>query len=109
MNWIILFYKTTRGEKPVQEFIKIQPTSARTKIAHLINLVAQYGYLLGLPHAKMLFKGLYELRIRGKEELRILYTFKKQNIIFLHGFRKQTQKTPQKEIEMALKRLKDLT
>lgn len=109
MSWIILFYKTSRGEKPVQEFIKAQQTKARGKIAHLINLLEQYGHTLGAPHSKRLQLDLHELRVRGKEELRIFYTFQKQTIIFLHGFRKQTQKTPQKEIDTALKRLRDLT
>ena len=62
-----------------------------------------------MPHSKQLAKGLYELRVRGKEEVRILYCFKKKDIYLLHGFKKQTQKTPGKEIEIALKRIEMLT
>lgn len=43
------------------------------------------------------------------EELRIFYAFKERIIYLLHGFRKQTQKTPQKELDTALTRLQSLT
>jgi phage-related protein len=109
MSWTISFYKTSRGEKPVEEFIKVQQLRARAKIGHLIELLKTYGHTLSVPHAKRLRSELYELRIRGKVELRILYTFQKQTVILLHGFRKQTQKTPQKEIDIALKRIQSLT
>lgn len=107
--WIILTYETNSGEKSVDLFIKKQQSQARSKIIHNIRLLQEYGNTLGMPHAKMLGRGLYELRIRGKEELRILYFFKQRNIYLLHAFKKQKQQTPQKDIELAFLRMKDLT
>ncbi len=77
VEWVILTYETSRKEKPVDEFIKKQQPQARSKIAHNVRLLRQYGNLLGLPHSKALGEGLYELRIRGKEELRYLFRFRK--------------------------------
>lgn len=102
------FYTTDRGEKPVLEFIKAQQLPARTKISHLMDLLKKHGHMLGVPQSKRLQPELYELRIRGKEELRILYSFKGEVIILLHAFKKQTQKTPQKEIIIALKRMLEI-
>jgi phage-related protein len=109
MNWNILLFETRRGEKPVEEFIVSKSPQTKAKIAHLINLLEIHGNILSMPHSKQLTKGLYELRIRGKEEIRILYCFKDKNIYLLHGFKKETKKTPNKEIEIALKRIKLLT
>jgi phage-related protein len=67
-----------------------------------------YGNALGMPHSKRLAPNLYELRIRGKEEIRILYIFSKQTIFLIHAFKKKTQKTPQKEILIAQQRMKEL-
>jgi phage-related protein len=52
--------------------------------------------------------GLYEIRIEFESNIyRILCCFDKGNIvILLNGFQKKTQKTPKKEIDLALK-LKD--
>jgi len=109
MSWNILLFETSRGEKPVEEFIVSKSPQTEAKIAHLINLLEIHGNILGMPHSKQLTQGLYELRIRGKEETRILYCFKNKNIYLLHGFKKQTQKTPKRDIGVALKRIKLLT
>ena len=49
--------------------------------------------------------GLYEIRIEFESNIyRIFCCFDKGNLIVLfNGFQKKTQKTPKKEIEMALK------
>ncbi len=109
MSWNIITFETQRGEKPVDEFIKRQQPQAKSKIVHNIRLLGQYGNMLGMPHSRMLAGGLYELRIRGKEELRIFYCFKKKTICLLHVFKKQTQKTPVKELDLAINRMKELT
>jgi phage-related protein len=109
VSWNILVFETQRGEKPVEEFIVSKSPQTKAKVAHLINLLEIHGNILSMPHSKQLSKGLYELRIRGKEEIRILYCFKGKDIYLLHGFKKQTQKTPGKEIDIALKRLEVLT
>lgn len=108
--WNIETYETSSGEKVVDEFIKKQRPQAKAKIAHTIKLLKLYGNKLGMPHSKALGSGLYELRIRGKEELRIIYCFLKQKTIYLlHGFNKKTQQIPQKELDTALKRMRNLT
>ncbi len=110
ITWVILTYETSRGEQPVDEFIKKQQPQGRSKIAHNVRLLRQYGNMLGMPHSKALREGLYELRIRGKEELRIFYCFTQQKTIYLlHAFKKQKQQTPPKELELALSRMKELT
>jgi phage-related protein len=109
MSWNILVFETPRGEKPVEEFIISKSPQTKAKVAHLINLLEIHGNILGMPHSKQLVKGLHELRIRGKEEVRILYCFKGKDIYLIHGFKKQAQKTPVREIETALKRIEMLT
>ncbi len=109
MEWKILEYETSRGERPVAEFIKNQQPQAIAKIAHLIDLLEIHGNLLGMPHAKQLEQNLYELRVRGKEEIRIIYGFVGKTIYLLSGFKKQKQKTPRKEIETAKQRYLSLT
>ena len=101
MVWNIYFFQTSRGEKVVKEFIKKLQSKTIGKIAQHIDLLKIHGPFLGMPYSKRLVKEVYELRIRGKEEIRILYTASKNNIYLLHAFKKQTQKTPSKEIKTA--------
>jgi len=109
MEWKIIEYETIRGERPVVEFIKKQQPQTIAKIAHLIDLLEIHGNLLGMPHAKKLEPNLYELRVQGKKELRIIYGFKGKTIYLLSSFKKQKQKTPKKEIDIARQRYLSLT
>ena len=108
MNWEILFFETARGEKIVKEFIKSLNPKTISKISGEIDLLVEYGSFLGMPHSKRLSKDLYELRVRGQQETRIIYGFKGKTVYLLHAFLKKTQKTPQKEIETAQQRLDSL-
>ena len=109
MSWNVILFESSRSEKFVEEFIKTldEPTAAKT--IHVIDLLEKYGPQLGMPHARKLTADLYELRIRGRHEIRILYSFVKKDIYLLHAFVKKKQKTPRKEIDTALKRLQTLT
>ncbi len=107
-KWEVIAFESTRGEMPVEEFIRSLDESAISKISHGSDLLEKHGPILGMPHSKKLTQDLYELRIRGKQEIRIIYGFIGKKIYLLHGFKKKTQKTPAKEIEIAQKRFDDL-
>lgn len=108
MNWQITVYESPRGEKPVEEFLKSLNDQTIAKATHLIELLEKHGPFLGPPHSKKITSSLYELRIRGRQEIRIFYAFIKNGICLVHAFKKQTQKTPAKEIETAIKRFEML-
>jgi len=45
------------------------------------------------------------LRIRGQQEIRLIYVFGSNRAIILHGFIKKSQKIPQKELIVAQQKL----
>jgi hypothetical protein len=63
------------------------------------------------PHLKKLVgTPFWEIRILGRDNIRVLYVARSGNsIMVLHAFMKKTQKTPQREISTALKRLQEFT
>ena len=83
-----------------------KPTIA--KVLCTIDLLEQFGQKLGPPHTKKISAHLFELRVSGKQEVRIFYSFHKSQILLLHGFVKKSQKIPQKEIKIARQKLKTL-
>ena len=106
--WKILVFETPRGEKPVEEFIKSLDEETTAKIVHSIDLLEKHGPFLGMPHTRRLTRNVSEIRIRGKTEIRILYSVANREILLLHAFKKQTQKTPAKEIDTAIRRLESV-
>lgn len=101
MSWNVYFFETKRGERIVKEFIKNLQEETSSKIFKGIDLLKVHGPFLGMPYSKRLTNEIHELRIRGKQEIRILYSFSRNNVHLLHGFKKQTQKTPKNEIKIA--------
>jgi phage-related protein len=71
-----------------------------------IDFLAEVGNRAREPLSKGLGKGLFELRVKAS---RIFYCFKPGGVIvLLHAFTKKGQKTPQKEMQMAIKRMEEI-
>ena len=92
-----------------EKFIKSLEKETVAKVLRTIDLLETFGNNLDLPHSRKIADRLFELRVRGKQEVRILYTFHKGEAILLGGFLKKTQHTPQREIRKALQKIKGLT
>jgi phage-related protein len=63
-----------------------------------------------LPHSRAFGDGLFELRPRGRSGIgRAFYCFLLgKRVVVLHAFIKKSQQTPDNELKMARKRLKEL-
>ena len=109
MAWKVNFFQTARGNYPVQEFIEQQDKATQTKIAHSVRLLIDYGPFLKPPDIKKLQDKLYELRIPGKSAIRIFYTITGGKYYLLHAFKKKTQKTPIRELKVAIDRIREIT
>ncbi len=109
MNWIIDYYKGTRGNEPVKEFLNSLSLPARVKMMRLIEFLAERGVLLKEPYTKQIRGKIRELRVKDKQgAVRVLYfTYTGKRFILLHGFIKKTDKTPEGDIEIAEKRMND--
>ena len=70
-----------------------------------------YGPDLGMPHTRAMGEGLFELRLKAAEGVvRVFYcTLVGRRIVMLHQFVKKSEKTPRKELDIARKRLKEVT
>lgn len=108
MSWCVIAYETARGEKPIEGFIRSLTEKTIAKVSREIDLLERHGSRLGMPHAKKVSVEIYELRIRGKEAVRIFYGFRGENIYLLHGIKKKTQKLPSRDIKLALERYRSL-
>lgn len=106
MTWRITFYEDRRGNRPALEFVNSLPQQEQAKVYNSFRLLTEFGTLLGMPHARHIRGKLWELRPGG---VRLLYfAFVDNQFVMLHGFRKQTNQTPRLEIEIALRRLREL-
>jgi phage-related protein len=86
------------------------PVDVLADYARLIELLSEYGPDLRMPHSRALGDGLFDLRPRGRSGIgRVFYCFViGKRVIVLHAFIKKTLQTPDKELKLARKRLKEV-
>jgi len=103
------FYATPSGKEPVREWLKNLDEQDRRTVGQDISDV-EFGWPVGMPLCRGLGDGLQEVRssISNKRIARVIFIAMKQEMVLLHGFIKKTQKTPKPDIELALKRKKDV-
>jgi phage-related protein len=71
----------------------------------------EFSWPIGMPLCRALGKGLWEVRsdlTRGRIA-RVLFCIHDGQMVLLHAFVKKTQKTPDADLELAIKRKKEIT
>lgn len=108
-GWKIIYYISANGEIPVKNFLDNYP-KAKLKALRILSHIEEFGLSYSIPHIKKLAgTPLWEIRILGRDSVRILYVTKQgKQIILLHAFIKKTNKTPRKEINICLVRLSEI-
>ena len=106
MDKIQKYRKITLFKDYFQDFFEKQSKKVKAKIVWTFNLVEELQRVpeIYLKHIKNT-DGLYEIRVQlGSDIFRIFCFFDQgQLVVLANGFQKKTQKTPKKEIELALK------
>jgi phage-related protein len=88
------------------------PADMQARFLRLSDRIVRAGLeALGEPHVKHLQAKLWELRLTGRDGIaRVLYvTAIGRRVIVVRAFVKKSQKTPRAEIELALRRAKEIT
>ena len=93
------------AHKDIDAFVESLEDSALGKVFRLLALLRSVGHALGLPYARQLGRGLSELRIRDRQEVRIFFAYRDGRAVLLHGFIKKTMRIPSRELDLARKRL----
>jgi phage-related protein len=110
-EWIVVFFVDERGYSPIREFLQSLDPKTQARFAWSIEQLRIRNVRAKEPLVRHLDDKLWELREESSTNIyRLLYFFfSGKRIVFLHGFQKKTQKTPRREIEIALQRLNSFT
>ncbi len=105
MEYTIDYYSDS-----VEEDILALPDTLAARYVVLTRRMVAVGSNLGEPHSKSMKDGLLELRLKGAEGIaRVFYcTQVGRRIVMLHSFVKKTNRTPPRELEIALNRMKEV-
>ncbi len=107
-SWQVRLWQSSSGKQPVKKWLRDLDQIAKRKIAHLLDLLGEFGPQLPMPNNRNLGGGLYELRVTGKGPGYRIYYFEFEEfiVVLLAGGDKSTQT---RDIDTARKRMLELT
>lgn len=105
MKFEIIYYSDI-----LQRDILRFPTGIRARYFLLTDRMEKFGPNLGMPHTRAMGNGLFELRLRAKEGIaRVFFcTIVNRKIVMLHSFVKKSQRTPKRDLDIAIQRMREI-
>ena len=109
-NLASMSYSITYFHSRVKAEIESWPDGILADYARIVELLMEFGPNLRMPHSRAMGGGLFELRPHGREGIgRVFYCFViDQRVVILHEFVKKTPDTPEQELRIAWKRMKEV-
>lgn len=107
MKWSVEFLSLD-----VRHELESLPNDIKARFARIVELIETFGLPnVREPYVKHLEGQLWEMRMKGRDGIaRAAYvTATERRVVIVRVFEKKTQKTPRREIELALQRAKDVT
>ena len=105
------FYRTAMGTEPVRKWLKTLSREDRRIVGTDIATV-EFGWPVGMPTCRPLAsrRGLLEVRssLTQNRIARVLFCIHQGQMVLLHGFIKKTQQTPENDLDIAVKRQKEV-
>ena len=110
MDMKIFYYGLDSGRMPVKDFIDELDKPVKARIYESLDSITELGFEAPSVLFRQISGKLWEIKIKTiGGGYRIFYVCVKANIMtLLHAYKKQSQKSPRKEIEIASKRLKEV-
>ena len=106
MAWTVSFYR-----QRVEDDILVLPAGLVARFLRYAERMEAHGPDLGMPHTPAMGGGLFELRLKAAEGIaRVFYcTVVDRRIVVLHQLAKKTAKTPPHQLQIARRRMKDVS
>ena len=102
----VTFYTTASGRSPVVDYIQGLGKPERAKLLEALGEIEDYGFEAIKVRFRQIEGKLWEIKIASN---RIFYVYVGvEELVLLHAYKKQGQKIPLKEREIALKRMKEV-
>jgi len=104
----VVFYRTPAGTEVVRNWLRALNEGDRNAIGQDLMRV-QYRWPIGMPLCRPMSDGLWEVRsdLPSDRIGRVLFSIQQGRILVLHGFIKKSRKTPDADLALARKRMRE--
>lgn len=106
----VLFYTKSSGKIPVLDYIDDLSEKDQAKVAACLESIRDLGFDSPRVEFRQIEGKLWEIKIKlSSGGHRIFYvSLAKKKMVLLHAYKKQSQKAPTKEIEIAKTRMQEI-
>ncbi len=105
MNWTVIV------DERLENWLNDIPKDIKARIINVVDLLIEHGpQNVREPYVKHIRGKLFEIRAKGKDGIARVFYFMMtgHRIVLIHGFIKKTRKTPKKELETAVVRMREI-
>lgn len=102
----VTFYTTVSGRSPVLDYIQDLPKPERARLLEALDQIERYGFDAVKVQFRQIEGKLWEIKAAAHRVFYVLID--REAMILLHAYRKQGQKLPLREREVAMKRMKEV-
>lgn len=85
------------------DFVANLATPLDGRLRRMIKLLETLGHELRMPFSKSVEDGIFELRVVGAVQIRLLYCFHKGHAVVVHALFKKTEQLNRVDIDYALR------
>jgi phage-related protein len=105
-----MVFRLSYYNENVEAELDAWPVGLRARFRALTVRMEEFGPNLGMPHTRALGNGLFEIRAKAEEGIGRAFfcTMVGRKIVILHSFIKKTDKTPKRELDIAITRQKEV-
>jgi phage-related protein len=103
-SWTVLLVDAAEQE------IRDLPYDLQSRFLHIAAMLKEFGPQgLGMPHVRFLEQKLWEMRMSGRDGIAraIYFVADGRRMVVVRAFVKKSAKTPRREIDLALRRMKE--
>jgi phage-related protein len=101
----IRYYRTARGDEPVRDYVAGLPARERDDWDEALMLLGLFG--LDAPTSLRQLEGkLWEIRLGRHRVAYVLISG--AEMVLVHAFKKQGQRTPRRDLDLALQRCRQV-
>lgn len=105
MAYQVVLYRSSAKIREVEAFLDELNERQRVKVLRQVSYLVEFGLTAANPGLKKVSSTvLWEVRILGKDNIRLICVEVKRIVYVLHVFFKKKQKTPAREFRIATQR-----
>ena len=102
----VTFYTTASGRSPVLDYVRDLSKPEHARLLQALDQIERHGFDAVRVQFRQIEGKLWEIRVSAHRVFYVL--IEREEMVLLHAYKKQGQKLPLKEREVAIKRMKEL-